>query len=327
MEKAHHYDISWQCFECKNITQRRKTDNTPVRSIHTANNHDSDSDQSPMGDTLRQSLNSLENTGSPSTNMKYFADLLDTKLNSIKNQIVTELSATIENKISQSIKQLKKDFLQQFQSVKLDNEKIKKDIHHLDTKILQLEKEQESLQNQLQKLTNKIDCNTTARQENQITHDCSKSIVLYGLEEMFEEDGHCLYSRVIDVFYELYNVDLTGYVEDSHRMGNRGKRRPIYIELLSKRMTKYILQNTSFLNNTGLKLSEYLDENGRKIRKKMHEILYEARKNGRHAVIRNNKLYIDGKTHKLEHEKIDNRNLAQNSDIQNQTFRNQRNTM
>lgn len=62
----------------------------------------------------------------------------------------------------------------------------------------------------------------------------------------------------------------------------------LIVELISKSMTKYILQNVAFLRNTGLCISQNLDENGK-------EILRNARKNDKNAIIRNNKIIIDGK--------------------------------
>lgn len=64
-------------------------------------------------------------------------------------------------------------------------------------------------------------------------------------------------------------------------------------------MVKYILQNSRNFKNTGLTVSEVLDDKSLQERKKLREILKEERKNGKHAVIRNNKLYIDYKEYKL----------------------------
>ena len=98
-----------------------------------------------------------------------------------------------------------------------------------------------------------------------------KTIVMYGLNEYEYENDFDLHNRIIDVFYEIANIDLTGYIEDINRIGRRGWRRPLVIELLSKRMTKYILSNTRNFRNTGLWISEFLDEQGLSERKQQRQ--------------------------------------------------------
>lgn len=65
-------------------------------------------------------------------------------------------------------------------------------------------------------------------------------------------------------------------------------------------MTKYILQNARYFRNTGIDVSEYLNKESTQDRKKMVDILREKRKQGKHAVIRNNKLYIEGKEYNCQ---------------------------
>lgn len=163
--------------------------------------------------------------------------------------------------------------------------------------------------------------------ENNHQCDKQKKFVLYGLQETYDEDEYNLNYRIINVFKDLFNVDLTGYIEESTRIGKKGNRRPLIVELISKNMTKYILQNVAYLRNTGLYISEYLDENGRNNRKKAQEILRNARKNGRHAIIRNNKIIIDGKDYKHKSDKDIpettnyDKYISNNQDFNN-TFRN-----
>lgn len=80
----------------------------------------------------------------------------------------------------------------------------------------------------------------------------SKILVLYGLDELWYETEAELHDRVIDVFQSITRVDLTGYIEDLERIGQRGSRRPLKVELLSKRMTKYLLTHVTLFKNTGL---------------------------------------------------------------------------
>lgn len=101
--------------------------------------------------------------------------------------------------------------------------------------------------------------------------DNSKMLVLYGLEENEFETEADLYNRVVTAFFDITQTDLTGYIEDMTRIGYRGRRRPLKIEFLSKRMTRYLLRSVNMFRNTGLWVSEFLDENGLQDRKKQRE--------------------------------------------------------
>lgn len=97
---------------------------------------------------------------------------------------------------------------------------------------------------------------------------------------------------MIDLLYEKLDIDLTGYIEETYRLGRKhSKNQPLVIELISKRMAKYVIENKQCLQGTRLYISEFLDENSRSQRKEM----LKARKKGLYAIIRNNQLFIEGK--------------------------------
>lgn len=98
------------------------------------------------------------------------------------------------------------------------------------------------------------------------------------------------------MFREIYNINLLGYIEDTYWIGrNNNKNKPLVIELLSKRMAKFILKNRHFLHGTRLSVTEYLELAELQEKKAMREQMMNARKNGLHAIIRNNQLIIEGK--------------------------------
>jgi hypothetical protein len=101
--------------------------------------------------------------------------------------------------------------------------------------------------------------------------DQNKCLVLYGLNEYRHESELELHERVISVFYDIAGIDLTGYIEDLCRIGRQGYRRPLKIELLSKRITKYVLQSVYNFKNTGLWLSTFLDDKGLQKRRQDRE--------------------------------------------------------
>lgn len=292
------YDISWQCPECMNITRRPKNDNTPTRSVHSPIANIDESYNSEIGDTPTSNLET--------TNMEQLSSLLDKKLGVMQQAIVTQLSNTIEEKILMTFNQFKQDFIHGYTNLKTTQKSLLSNVEEMGRKIQKLENEKEKLEEKLQKISDSVIRNPTSY--NQKAHECetNKKFVLYGLNEECYEDEHYLNHRIIHIFRDLCDVDLTGYVEDIARMGKKGSRRPVMIELISKKMTSYILKNSINFKNTGLHVQKYLNENGRRERTQMQEILRNARKNGKHAIIRNNKLIIDGKEIKVHEPKISN---------------------
>ncbi|CAG9790052.1 unnamed protein product [Diatraea saccharalis] len=136
---------------------------------------------------------------------------------------------------------------------------------------------------------------TTTNKENYYNSEYEKKIVIYGLRENFEENEYDLHEKVETIFYNTMNVDLSGYIEDLKKLGKRGSRRPILMELISKRMVRYILRNAKYFKNSGLYICEYLSERSLQEKRLLRNSLLEARKKGLHAVIQNNTLIINGK--------------------------------
>lgn len=293
---AHKYNISWVCPECQNTTKRRpRNDNTPVRNI--TQSSDSESDRSPLGNTIpsnTQITKSLDTL----INLSEFSELLDSKLKAMQRSIIAEITNQIEDKISYTIKGMQQELTQEFNMLKSEQSKISTTFNEMEQRIKKLETKKQALEKEIHNLSLKVTQNLqnlqTPKLEQHYCCENNKKIVLYGLTENFDEDEYNLSNEVIDIFYDLYNVNLTGYIEDLRRLGKRGYRRPVMIELISKRMTRHILQNSIFLKNTGLYVSEFYDESGRKERRKLQEQLQSARKNGKYAKIRNNKLFVDG---------------------------------
>lgn len=141
----------------------------------------------------------------------------------------------------------------------------------------------------------------------------SKRFVLYGLNECEQESELVLVDLIQRIFCDIYNIDLTGQIEEIRRMGRRGTRRPVLIELLSKRMTKYITENSNYLKNTGLFASQFLDPDSLRDRNVLRGKLKEARQRGQHAVMRNNKLFINGREVNLSPAHHDTQNKTQST--------------
>lgn len=276
-------------------TRRRRNDNTPVMSPIILNENDMQIDDPHVNqNTQKTSQYTTPNTGTPleeSMSLDKLSRLLDTKLDKMKQDIVSQIITNLQNQISTEIAKLKLDFTGHMELLQTEQNSMKENISDLSNKISYLENEKAKLQAQIQYLENQ---NCTQKNEN--TTDTSKKIVLYGLtSNSHRHDERDIHNKVVNIFYDILNINLEGYIEEFYFVGKPNYRRPLVIELISKRMTKYILQHAPYFKNSGFYISEYLSKQALYDRKEQHQQLKSARLSGKHAVIRKNRLYVDGK--------------------------------
>lgn len=291
--------LSWLCPNCHNITRRPRNDDTPVRKQLTSildettmsvdgldeqNNKTHDHCEMYQTQTL---TNMRQNTSN--ITLEQISSLLDRKLEENKQATLQAIKNTIITEINNTIHEFKDSFKKTTNALTLEQTDIKTNIKLLEDKINNLEIEITQNRHQISTLQNK---QIGFQQQNT---DYTKKLVLHGLLEHGQETEQILHQRLINLFQEILNLDLTGYIEDQQRIGRRNGRRPVVIELISKKMTKYILHNSQYFRNTGLNISEYLNDELLQQRKRLLDQLRCARQNGHHAVIRNNKLFVDGK--------------------------------
>ncbi|KAI5651332.1 hypothetical protein NE865_00576 [Phthorimaea operculella] len=306
--------MNWICPLCRSEVPKGDNSNTPVRDIHrkpessvrheepkeneaphpnvTTRNHTwastlDDSVMSISGDTPRKT----DNHEIPLT-IGQISQLLDVKFENHSRSMHRKIDA-MKLSLDSALTNLKTEMKDNFALLSEEQKCIKADMSKLNTRIQILEAERAVLQRQILELQTQCSSSTS----NQVTPDVDrpKKFVLYGLDEYPEETEEELHDRIIYAFREILNVDLLGYIENTARLGRKGYRRPVIIELLSKRMTKYLLERNNYFKNTGLAIAECLDDISLRERKRLVEVLREARRQGNHAVFRANKLFINGK--------------------------------
>lgn len=314
---------TWKCPACYCNTPKTGNIDTPVRSVKdlegiqqerkltgrqnvTLRTHrttvmrsdTSDSeDLSILGDTQVVGEKSQITNTEPELTLQNLNEIIILRLKENNKSIIRDLQKTIETEINKAVLKVKQDITQDTDALYNQNELRKQEIEKLNTKIEILTKETEKLKNEIQELKTNDTIKITNENKRYYPESNYKKIVLYGLDEYFREPDHALNNRIIEMFRDIMNVDLEGYIEETYRIGrhtNNGKR-PLVIELISKRMTKYLLENNSYFQGTTLNISGFLDEQARKERRSMREKMLTARKQGLHAVIRNNQLFIEGK--------------------------------
>lgn len=130
---------------------------------------------------------------------------------------------------------------------------------------------------------------------NNIPQNFEKYVVLHGLTPNYRETEDELFDRVSYVFYDILNMNISQYIEEINFIGKKGYKSPLKIELTNKRLRKHILKNAPYFKENGLAVTEYLSESDLRERRELKKALLKARNNGQHAIIRQNRLIINGK--------------------------------
>lgn len=281
--------------DTNNITQRNKTNH-----IHNISALE-DSILSTLGDTIQESHMPHATHNTSTTEIRHALERKDSTitmqqfnllLQQNNKSIIDAITDTIHKEIDAAISQFGAQIIQKIDTLNQNQTKIEQEVRVLDKQIGAITHRLNELQEeckQLQKYIQTYDSKETKPHE-----DSNKTMVLHGLPETYWETENDLTDRITNIFYDILNVDLTGYIEETSRIGRNGPQRPIKIELISKRKTKQILENTQYFRGTGLALTEHLSKIALQERKLLKIALQNARKTGKHAIIRNNRLIIDG---------------------------------
>lgn len=255
----------------------------------------SDEETSIAGDT-QIPHNNYSSSMINSITIQQLETLLDSKLQATKQAIISEINSSFTLHVNSAISKLKQEIYPAINSLQSQQECINEDIKLLNKRINDINNENLQLKNDLKRIQDNFICdnNTTNKKTILPKENNDKKFILYGIKSSPWENEDELHEQILHIFRDILNVNLAGYIEDIKRLGRKG---PVMIELLSKKTTNYILQNSSYFKDTGLSVAEYLSENSRAQRKQLIQILIKARQNGSRANIFNNQLYINGKVY------------------------------
>lgn len=280
-----------------NITIRKKRDKN--KSINSLNS----SCLSLLGDTINneqiqrneEQILCTDVTTSNQLTLENIDKLIKENLKQNNMSIIAEMRKIIKNEVDIAILNLRSEIESTNETFCNKQSDLGNKIQTLDQKIVILTNEYKVLQTKTKQLQVKIEKYQQPSPSNSTHSDNSKTIVLYGLHENYWETEYELYDHVSRAMQEILNIDVSGYIEEISRIGKRSAKRPIKIELISKRMTNYILSNVQYFSNTGLSVTQYFDKETLQERRALRQALISARQQGHHAVLRKNKLFINGK--------------------------------
>lgn len=243
----------------------------------------SSQDISLLGDTIIiNKEDSLKTEPQPETELilPNLSNIITTQLKENNMAIIKELQNIIQTEINKAMDKFQNEVKQNMKTLSQQNHIRKQEIQNINTELEILETENINLKKEIEVLRKTSTAPEISHEiKGILDNNNHKKIVLFGLAEYYREPENYLHSRIIDIFSNILNVDLTGYIEDTQRIGKyRNKDRPLVIELLSKKMANYILNNRHYFQGTQLSVSEYLDQKSRQERKTMRDEMFSARK-------------------------------------------------
>lgn len=124
-----------------------------------------------------------------------------------------------------------------------------------------------------------------------------KNIIIFGIKEE-EKSRNELENICLELLNKTLKIDTSIFeVDNLYRKGNKGqgKTRPILMKFTSRRKVIDILSNKKYLKETNIVISEDFPKEIIEERKQLIPLMKEFRKEGKHAIIKYDRLYVDGK--------------------------------
>ncbi|CAG9820027.1 unnamed protein product [Phaedon cochleariae] len=164
-------------------------------------------------------------------------------------------------------------------------DEINVELKQAQNRIFHLEEENKNLKENIRKLQSK---------------DRENNIIVFGLPPTTNKEENLIFlERALEV--EIHKKDLNNIYDIGKK---EVENRPVKIEFLSHLKKSEILKNAYKLKDKGLKsiyITHDLTKEDQKINKYLRHFLNDAKKLGKTATIKYNKLLVDGTTYTYEH--------------------------
>lgn len=125
----------------------------------------------------------------------------------------------------------------------------------------------------------------------------SKNIVIKGIEEEENENENSIEEKVNRIIHKIgINVETERDIDEIRRIGRKetGKKRPTLVKLMRESTKSEILRNARRLKGTTIWIDEDFPKNVQEKRMTLIPRLKEARDRGHRAVLKYDKLIVDG---------------------------------
>lgn len=131
-----------------------------------------------------------------------------------------------------------------------------------------------------------------------------RNIIIHGIEEE-ETNRKQLEENIIKIIQNILKVQITlPEIDIMYRLGPKRteKTRPVIVKFTTQRKVLELLSNRKNLKNTRIYINEDMTKEKAEERKKLVAEMKKYREAGKHAIIKNGKLIIEGKEGKKEDE-------------------------
>uniref|UniRef100_A0A8D8Q4Q5 Transposase n=1 Tax=Cacopsylla melanoneura TaxID=428564 RepID=A0A8D8Q4Q5_9HEMI len=162
----------------------------------------------------------------------------------------------------------------------------------IDTLVTQMTEEMNKLRTKVKEMEKRIVENE--RRTDRIKN--KQNLVIFGVKEETQENPATLENEVLKLIKTKLNVTIEkSEVDHIKRFGKAKDKKPIMLKLTTWKKKAQVLANTSKLKNTNIVIKEDIPKDIMDIRKKLYPKMKMYREQNRHAIIRYDKLYLDGK--------------------------------
>lgn len=124
-----------------------------------------------------------------------------------------------------------------------------------------------------------------------------KNLLIFGINEEERHRSEML-NACLNFIKETLKTEISiADIDNIYRIGSRnpGKPRPILLKLTSRRKLIEIISNRKYLKGSKIIISEDFPKQVVEERKLLIPLMKECRREGKHAVIKYNELFVDGK--------------------------------
>lgn len=186
----------------------------------------------------------------------------------ITNKQILEAIANMKTELKEEIRGIRENCVEYYSKTEEKIKQMEKRIEEQENRIQQQEKERRS-----------------------------RNVIIHGIEEK-EANVKELEQNIIQMLHNTLKLEiLLMEIDVIYRLGpkNPQKTRPIMVKFLTQRRAQEVLKNRRYLKNTKIYVNEDITKEEVEKRRKLVDSMKRFREQGKHAIIKNQKLIVNGK--------------------------------
>ena len=123
----------------------------------------------------------------------------------------------------------------------------------------------------------------------------NKNIIIFGLKDFENESKLETLNRVIKLFTDALKINIEKQqIDNIYWIGKRKPNRPLLIKFNNTITKDFIIRQKRIFGKWKVRVEEDFSPEIRNIRKRLVEYMWRERKNGKHAILSNDKILVNG---------------------------------